>query len=664
MIQLIHHLTNPSRPEKRLILGVTDATLIVAACALALALWRGAGPLAAPAAVWQGLLAVVPVTLLTFHALGLYRIVLRFITGQALIAVTLGAGAGALALFAAARLLGAPVPLWVAGLHGLLSVVATAGLRFALRGLLRWPDRARRLPVIIYGAGEAGRQAAAALDQGGAYRPAAFVDDDPARQGTVLAGHRVVPPAQIETLVDRLRPAVVLLAMPGISRARRHRIIQRFEPFGIAVRPVPGIGDVAAGRAGADDRPGVTPEDLLGREPVPPRPDLMGCNIAGKVVLVSGAGGSIGAELCRQIIRQAPAALLLLEVSEFALYRIHMELRQTLAQTGAVTRLEPLLGSVQNPGRMRAMMRLYRVQTVYHAAAYKHVDMVERNVVEGVRNNVFGTRVMAEAAVETGVANFILISTDKAVRPTGIMGASKRMAELICQGLARKRSRTTFSMVRFGNVLCSSGSVIPLFQAQIDRGGPVTVRHREVTRFFMTIPEAAQLVIQAGAMARGGDVFVLDMGEPVKILDLACTMVRLHGLTPYVLDDADRPDPGRGDIPVQIVGLARGEKLHEELLIGDQPQGTGHPRIMTATEAAPDPGVLHDHLDRLMRACRASDIAAIRLVLRDAPLAFQPADEADADPVLPAPVRCDAGTARAVARPDAPRALAVVRGAE
>ncbi|WP_296763475.1 UDP-N-acetylglucosamine 4,6-dehydratase family protein [Sediminimonas sp.] len=358
-----------------------------------------------------------------------------------------------------------------------------------------------------------------------------------------------------------------------------------------------------------------------------PREELMSRNITGKVVLVSGAGGSIGSELCRQIINHRPAALVLLEMSELALYCITNELRETLAEDGGEVPVEPVLGSVQHRGRVAAVLRNFGVQTIYHAAAYKHVVLVEENVVEGVRNNVFGTRTLAEAAVEAGIEDFILISTDKAVRPTNIMGASKRMSELVCQALARDHPRTTFSMVRFGNVLGSSGSVIPRFRAQIEQGGPVTVTHREITRFFMTIPEAAQLIIQAGAMARGGDVFVLDMGEPVKILDLPQSMVRLHGLKPFLVDEAGRPEVEAGDIPISIVGLNKGEKLYEELLIGEDPHPTDHPRIMTATEGSLTRAELDGFLERLFRACQAFDVPAIRQVFTEAPLAYRPTSD-------------------------------------
>ena len=340
--------------------------------------------------------------------------------------------------------------------------------------------------------------------------------------------------------------------------------------------------------------------------------------------MVSGAGGSIGSELCRQILTQQPSALVLFEISEFALYTIEAELSTAAKRLNYATQILPILGSVQHPRRLEAAMKAFGVQTIFHAAAYKHVPLVEENVVEGVRNNVFGTLAIAQAAKKIGVESFILISTDKAVRPTNIMGATKRIGELICQAEAQGATKTVFSMVRFGNVLGSSGSVIPRFREQIDRGGPVTVTHREINRYFMTIPEASQLVIQAGAMGRGGDVFVLDMGEPVKIMDLAISMVKLHGLIPYIVDHVDQVFPEKGDIPICVTGLRKGEKLYEELLIGNNPSPTQHPRIMTASEVSLPHAELKEVLDRLFDACERFDMPTILSILRELPVDYTP----------------------------------------
>ncbi|MCC5987078.1 MAG: polysaccharide biosynthesis protein [Pararhodobacter sp.] len=627
MNEVISHLTGLTRPAKRALQLLADSVLIVLSLVVAMALRLESLHFLTQPLFWLTLLPVVPLTLLVFWQLGLYHAIIRFIAGHALRVMLVGVVASGVILLVAAQALSAPVPRSVPGIYALLLFFAGGGLRLLVRKLFLRPAQQNRIPVIIYGAGDAGRQVANALYHGNEYMPVAFVDDDPALQHTTVIGRRVFEPGQIPFIIREMRANTVLLAIPSASRARRREIVARLEPLRVRVKTMPGMADIVSGRARYSDLRNVTPEELLGRDPVPARPDLMGRNITGKVVLVSGAGGSIGSELCRQIIKQEPAALVLLEVSELALYDIATELRETLERDGRSLRIEPVLGSVQNPGRIRAILSSFGVQTIYHAAAYKHVVIVQENVAEGVRNNVFGTRVLAEAAAELGVENFILVSTDKAVRPANFMGASKRMAELVCQALAQSHPTTVFSMVRFGNVLGSSGSVIPRFVAQIERGGPVTVTHPEITRFFMTISEAAQLVIQAGAMATGGDVFVLDMGRPVKILKLAKTMVRLYGLKPYVVEGNESPDAKRGDIPIRIVGLNKGEKLFEELLINGNPHGTHHPRIMTTTEVSMPADDLNRMLDRLMDACQNFDLPEIRQIFIEAPLAYSPRDD-------------------------------------
>lgn len=624
MKNMVTKLLDLDRATKRLIQVAFDVALIPTCFFAAMLLRLESTAFASNPTVWLAFLPVLPVTVFVYRQLGLYRAILRFITGQVFRAIGIGAGVSVVSLIVMDNLLSAPIPRSVPGIYGILLVLTTGGLRFFLRYILRRPVKSRRQPVAIYGAGEAGRQLQNALMHGPEYEPVAFIDDDAALQNTLIAGRRVFGPADIPWLAAELKVTSILLALPSISRARKREIIGQLEPSGLEIKTIPGMADIISGRASFSELRQVMPEDLLGRDPVPPRAELMSKNITGKVVLVSGAGGSIGSELCRQIVQQAPARLVLLEISEYALYAITTELRETLARVEKSVPIEPILGSVQNAGRVSAIIEGFGVQTIYHAAAYKHVVLVEENVVEGVVNNVFGTQVMAEAAAAHGVENFILISTDKAVRPTNFMGASKRMAELVCQGLAARQSHTKFSMVRFGNVLGSSGSVIPRFRAQIQRGGPVTVTHRDITRYFMTIPEAAQLVIQAGAMGRGGDVFVLDMGEPVKIMDLAQSMVRLHGLKPYIVDQFEQPQEERGDIAIQIVGLNKGEKLYEELLVGNDPKGTEHPRIMTASEALLEGEQLEAFLERLQGACATFDIPVLQRIFLEAPLGYQP----------------------------------------
>ena len=433
--------------------------------------------------------------------------------------------------------------------------------------------------------------------------------------------------------MDKWEVREVLIAMPSIARARRRKIVAQLEGMGVEVKTIPSMSDVVRGEARFTDLRPITPEELLGRDPVAPIPELMQKTIAGKVVMVTGAGGTIGSELCRQIIEQRPTALILLDASEYALYGITMELKDHFATRVGGPSVVPVLGSVQNSGRIHGVLARHGVQTIFHAAAYKHVGLVEDNIVEGIQNNVFGTRVMARAAVAAGVEHFIHVSTDKAVRPTSVMGASKRLAELICQAHANMQEKTIFSIVRFGNVLGSSGSVIPRFRDQIERGGPVTVTHPEVMRYFMSITEAAQLVIQAGAMSKGGDVFLLDMGKPVSILDLAKSMIRLHGLSPYVVDDLNRPLNEVGDIAIQISGLIKGEKLREELLIGRTSRATHHPRIMAASEVSLNAEALTVLLDGLHEACHQFEIPVIRDILRVAPLDYTP-PERDAEELV------------------------------
>ena len=571
------------------------------------------------------------VTLVVFRQLGLYRALVRFLTGRVLIAVGKGALVSAIILYAAGLLLNVGLPRSVPIIYAVLVFLSVGGLRFVARHFFRSPDHVLKQPVIIYGAGEAGLQLLNSLFHGREYHPIALVDDDKALQNLTVGGLRVYGPDAIPRLAQQSGAKVVLLAIPSIGRRRRREIVATLEDLHLEIKTIPGISEIISGKAKISELRAVTPEDLLGRDPVAPDPELLGQDVRDKVVMVSGAGGSIGSELCRQLLAQGPKTLILYEMSEFALYAIESELREMQQVTGADTLIVPVLGSVQHPRRLETTIKAFGVQTIYHAAAYKHVPLVEENVIEGVRNNVFGTWEIASSARKHGVENFILISTDKAVRPTNVMGATKRIAELICQALAQESGSTTYAMVRFGNVLGSSGSVIPRFSAQIEQGGPLTVTHRDITRYFMTIPEASQLVIQAGAMADGGDVFVLDMGEPVKILDLAISMVKLHGLTPYLVDHPDQVFPDKGDIAICITGLRKGEKLYEELLIGNSPSPTQHPRIMTASEVSLPMSRLKPVLDRLFAACEAFDLPAIIAILHELPVEYAPLSDEISD---------------------------------
>ncbi len=481
-------------------------------------------------------------------------------------------------------------------------------------------------PVVIYGAGSAGLELLNSLFHGRDYAPIAFIDDDRQFHGLTISGYRVHPPSEIPRLANDFGVKVVLLAMPKLSHSRRKEIFASLEQTNLEIKTIPALSDVISGKAKLSELRNVSAEDLLGRDAIAPNEEMLKRNIEGKSVMVTGAGGSIGSELCRQILLQKPKTLILYDISEYALYSIEGELQKIRDRSSVSVQIVPVIGSVQRASRLISTIEEHAVETIYHAAAYKHVPLVEENIVEGVLNNVFGTLAVVNASHELAVDNFILVSTDKAVRPTNVMGATKRIAELICQSFAEKKTATTFSMVRFGNVLGSSGSVIPRFRKQIEEGGPITVTHREINRYFMTIPEAAQLVIQAGAMAKGGDVFVLDMGEAVRIADLAVTMVKLHGLTPYLVDHPDEIRHGTGDIPICFTGLRKGEKLFEELLIGSNPKATEHPRIMTADEVSMKPDELSLSLDDLFKACKENDLRQVRRILLELPLQYAPSE--------------------------------------
>lgn len=463
--------------------------------------------------------------------------------------------------------------------------------------------------LLIYGAGVSGVQTAAALANAHQYKLVGFVDDDPRKSGRSINDTVVYPTHKIAQLVQDRRVTDILLALPSVSRARRNAIIESLRPIPVHVRTLPGLSDITSGRISLRDIKELDAEDLLGRDPVVPDPTLMARSTTDQVVLVTGAGGSIGSELCRQIILERPTQLVLFDHNEYGLYTIHQELQSLCAAKTLNVDIVALLGSVSSPRRLQEVFRRYRPTWVYHAAAYKHVPLVESNPAEGIVNNVMGTWNVARAAQDSQAANMVLVSTDKAVRPTNVMGASKRMAELVLQALSANGGKTRFCMVRFGNVLGSSGSVVPLFRAQIAAGGPLTVTHPEVTRYFMTIPEAAQLVLYAGAMAKGGEVFVLDMGEPVKIMDLARRMIDLSGLN---IRDEQSPD---GDIAIAITGLRPGEKLYEELLIGNNPAPTDHPRIMKAHEEFLPWPALEEELEALRSAVEQGNVDAIKSVL-------------------------------------------------
>lgn len=551
-----------------------------------------------------------------FIRVGLYRSVIRYVGEQALWSVIKGMSLAAI-LWAGLAFMTAMtgiegVPRSVPIIYWLLGILLVGGARFGGRWLLwsQTKDRYRDRQVLIYGAGMAGRQVVRSLRVGRELFPAGFLDDDPGLHGKDIEGLRVYPPAQLSTLIERFGIHDVIVTIPSASNQRRRDIVLFLEEFPVKVRILPALTDIASGKHLVNMVREVDIGDLLGRESIPAAPDLLERCVKSKVVMVTGAGGSIGSELCRQVAALRPDKLVLLESSEHALYQIERELRRS-----ADCELVACLGSVRNRGLVQDVLRTQSVQTIYHAAAYKHVPLVEGNPLEGVANNVLGTEIMARSAYENGVETFVLISTDKAVRPTNVMGATKRWAERVVQHCTDKvdgdeNSSTVFCAVRFGNVLGSSGSVVPLFREQIAHGGPVTVTHGEVTRFFMSIHEAVELVIQAGSMAKGGEIFLLDMGEPVKIMDLARNMIQLAGFS--VCDDR-KPD---GDIPIEVTGLRPGEKLYEELLIdGNNARGTTHPKVMKAIERTGSGADFPLLLKRLEKRLAEKDESGVRELL-------------------------------------------------
>lgn len=616
--RILKRLAGWPRGRKQLLIATTDAVLLSFSIWAAFALRMGQlWPDGMDALLWLPP-AAATVGIPTLWACGLYREVTRHAGGRSLWQATQGVGITALAVAALLLLSGDWAPRSLPIIFFLVALGLVNGSRSIARYLLLRADVGIRAASIVWGAGDAGVQLAGSLLASAEYRPVAILDDDPRHRATRIRGVPILPTAELERLVER-GATHVFLAAPELDRAERRAVLERVTGLPVVVRSVPSLADVVAGGASWDELREIPVEELLGREPVPPDGELLARFVRGRSVLVTGAGGSIGSEICRQALAFGARKLVLFERSEHALYLVEQELRTAL---GADTEIVGLLGSVLDRERLERALRFHRVETLYHAAAYKHVPIVERNVAEGIENNALGTLVAAEAALAADVERFVLISTDKAVRPTSVMGASKRLAELVLQALAaERRGRTVFSMVRFGNVLGSSGSVVPLFRAQIGAGGPVTVTHPDVIRYFMTIPEAAQLVMQAGAMATGGEVFLLDMGEPVRIAELARRMIRLAGRA--VREDSDGP-AAPDSIAIRYTGLRPGEKLFEELLIAADATPTGHARIRTARESSLPASALRPLLDRLSDACRANDAAAMRNLLSEAVAEYRP----------------------------------------
>ena len=614
---------NLPRIYKQAIIAVSDSILLIAAMWIAFTLRLGEWYWPENDTIAVLYLVIPLIAIPIFSRFGLYRAIIRYIGFRALWAilqaVTLYAMSWGL-LVLLTRVEG--VPRSVIIINWLIAILLIGGTRMAARWWLSDLTKDTSLQhgyprtrVVIYGAGSAGVQLATALGYSQEYKPIAFIDDKSELHNKLINSLKVYPFKVLQSLIAKHQVTEVLLAIPTASRARRNHLIHALEDYPVHVRTLPGMADIAAGQVKVEDIKEVEIEDLLGRDPVTPYSDLLEGDIKNKVVMVTGAGGSIGSELCKQIFKQGPTHLILYEQNEYALYNIDSELNvlKLALQHGSPLmvgcKVVSMLGSVLDKDRFEQVCKTFGVNTIYHAAAYKHVPLVERNPIEAIRNNIFGTYAAAQSAIEAEVDTFVLISTDKAVRPTNVMGASKRFAELILQGLATQKTKTRFCMVRFGNVLGSSGSVVPLFRKQIQDGGPITVTHPDIIRYFMTIPEAAQLVIQAGAMGLGGDVFVLDMGEPVRINELARKMIKLSGLE---VKEEENPS---GDISIKYTGLRPGEKLYEELLIGNNPIGTKHPRIFKANEESMEWNDMLTYIDLMQKGLNQSDCETVLTLL-------------------------------------------------
>lgn len=614
---MLNYLLNAPRPTKRLITLFYDALVIPLAIYSALALRHGELVISITPQITTTILATTLITLVIFTRTGLYRAVIRYMASKAFITLALGITLSALVLATSSFITQANLPRSSIIIYWFTAFALLGGPRLFIRNIVNQLNKVKKEAVLVYGAGNQGIALTSALYNSDKYRAVAFLDDNYKKQKMLIRGLKVHSPNNITALAESHNVKKVLLALGNASSVQRKQLIERISGPKLEILTTPAVHDIISGKAKIEEVKEVEIEDLLGRDAVIPDQSLLTSNIQSKVVLVTGAGGSIGSELCRQIIKLQPEKLILIELNEFSLYSIEQELNAYCQTQKLNIAIVSILGSVQKQNRLSTIFKTFKVETIYHAAAYKHVPMVEHNVVEGVRNNVFGTWYCAEAAIKAQVKNFVLISTDKAVRPTNVMGTSKRLAELVLQALAERQEDTRFTMVRFGNVLGSSGSVVPLFHRQIQKGGPITVTHPDIIRYFMTIPEAAQLVIQAGSMGKkGGDVFVLDMGEPVKITALARKMIHLSGLS-----EKHEQNPN-GDIAIEYSGLRPGEKLYEELLVGDNVEGTEHPRIMTANEAHLSWPETHNLLNRLDKACHEFHVDDVIELLLEAPAAF------------------------------------------
>lgn len=633
MVTFLFWLLALNRPTKR-VLQVAFDLVVIALAGLVTAIWSLSLSATGMLAVASSVTVYAALVVVISHFLGLYRTLIRYLGVRTLsMIITSGVG-GTIVLWTLGEFFITPLPFTALFILAVVSISFMAIGRLFIRELFFLARKIEKPNVVIYGAGDAGRQLLTSLAKSASYRVVAMLDDSPHMQGSEVHGVRIYRPQVLPRLQERYVLQMVILAMPAITREQKNKILQQIEPLGLPVKTMPRISDVLSGVRSAADIQEVSIEEVLGRDPVPPVVSLLGRTVSGRSVMVTGGGGSIGKELCLQIVKLSPVKLVIVETSELALYTVVTLLQDQEHLRGLV--VIPVLVSVTQEGSIKALCESHAIETVFHAAAYKHVPLVEANPFEGLFNNVFGTASVLSAAASTGVREFVLISTDKAVRPTNIMGASKRVAELVCQAYAQKFHPLRVSMVRFGNVLSSSGSVIPRFREQIRNGGPVTVTHPEITRYFMTIPEAVELVLQAGGMAQGGDVFLLEMGDPVKISDLAKRMIRLSGYRERIAGSIATDDSDA--IEIVYTGLRPGEKLYEELLISDDVQATEHPKIFKAKERSVPIAVMYAALEVLRKAIDERDITQVYEVLTALGVDYsQPGTEARELPVPTVP---------------------------
>lgn len=617
MIKPLHALLGAKRKNKRIITISYDVVAIILSLYLATAIRLNEWSYPINFSLIITTVITTAITIFCFTRLGMYRAVLRFMMLPALGYIFISVFISSLTLAFCGFFFQAFIPRSVPLIYAGLAIITLGGPRIMIRTIYYHYYRRKKPNVFVYGAGSTGRELSYALISGSEYHPVIILDDDYSKVGQIIFGLRVHHSSEFTELQNLYKPVKLLLAIKNVSPGKRLRLIEKTSNWPIAIQSVPSVEDIASGKAKSTEIRDLYISDLLGREQVAPNIELLQKNITNQNVMITGAGGSIGTELCRQILKQHPKKIVLFELNEYNLYSIDRELRNYALHTNTATQIISALGNVQKQNHIERLMVTHSIDTVFHAAAYKHVPLVEDNVIEGIRNNIFGTLAAAEAAINAGVKNFTLISTDKAVRPTNIMGATKRMAELVLQSLADRQNNTIFTMVRFGNVLGSSGSVVPLFKEQISKGGPVTVTHPDINRFFMLIPEAAQLVIQASAMAKNGQVFVLDMGEPVKIIELAKRMIHLMGFSEQIESEQD------GDIEIQFTGLRPGEKLYEELLIGNNVEGTAHPKIMTAMEDKLSWDEMKNLFIELDNACQTFDEDSVIEIIKNSPTGYR-----------------------------------------